>query len=245
MPFGPKGLLVTLSVPVPQDARVSYSSPEIFAAVDRVMGPEIPPDFPKKYATNLKRVDLFNAQISADSEEFVRWQKRHNVEMHPEPLAIFEGSLKRGQVIASTLVEHPKVAHPERFEDACSVVLQRAVLISNPGAESETIFLRSYLHSEEKTGAFANFVPRGGMQIAFSSKTIWFPLELTSAISEPAAYVVLDVLTIKPLESKQLPSAFRVAKTAEMKYQGKIYQVSRLTGKLASNQKWEDLNISP
>src|SRR5713226_946004 len=105
MPFGPKGLIVTLSLPVPQDARVTYANPEIFAAVNRVMGPEIPPDFPKKYSVNLKRVDLFNGHISVDSEEFVRWEKRHNVEMRKEPLAIFEGSFKRGQVIASTLVE--------------------------------------------------------------------------------------------------------------------------------------------
>ncbi len=210
------------------------------------MGPEIPADFPKKYFVGLQRVNIFNQHISFDAEEFVKWQKRYNVEMKKDFLATFEGSLKRGQVIASTLVEHPSVSHPERFKDACSVVLQRAVLISNPAPDGlrETIFLRSYLHSvEESRGAAANFVPSGGFQVSFPSKTVWFPLELTTGISEPTAWVVLDILSAKPLNQKQLPSPFRVAKTGKMTYQGKSYQVFRVTAKLDTKQKWEDFNV--
>ena len=245
MPFGSKGLIVTWSVPVPQDARITYSDGEIFTAVDRVMGPEVPADFPKKYSAGLSRVELFNANISTDSREFVLWEKRHNVEMKQEPLRIFDSAFKKGQVIASTLVQHPDVAHPERFEDACSVVLQRAVIFSDPADSREVIVLRPYLHSVDDTSReAANFVPSGGMRIALSSRTLWFPLELTSAISEPASYVVLDVLSSKPVNSRQLPGALRVAKTGKMKYQGKTYVVTRITGKLAANQKWEDMNLS-
>ena len=242
MPFGPKGLVVTLSLPVPADARVTYANPDVFAAVNRVMGPEIPKDFPKKYSTNLQRVDLFNERVSFDIDEFVRWQKRYNVEMKKDFLSVFGGAFNRGQLVASTLVEHPPVAHPERFEDACSVVLQRAVLVSDP--ERETFFLRSYLHSVEPGGAAANFVPRGGFQVSFPSRTVWFPLELTTGISEPVAYVVLDVLSAKPLSSKQLPGAFRVAKTGKMTFQGKSYEVTRVTGKLDTTKRWQDLNIA-
>jgi len=132
MPFGPKGLVVTWSGPVPQDAEVTYASPEIFSEVDHVMGSETPDDFPKKYLDKLKRVDLFNAQISENSNELVQWEKRHNVEMQREPLSIFENYLSSNYVIASTLVEHPQVSEPEKYKDACSVVLQRGVIVSDP-----------------------------------------------------------------------------------------------------------------
>lgn len=238
-------MVVTLSLPVPQDARVTYASPDTFAAVDRVMGPEIPANFPKKYSENLHHVDIFNAHISFTPDEFIRWQKRYDVEMKSEFASIFEGSFKRDKVIASTLVEHPSVAHPERYKDACSVVLQRAVLVSDPAQERETIFLRSYLHSVDDAGGGAtNFVPTGGFQVSFPSKTLWFPLELTTGISEPTAFVVLDILSTKPLNEKGLPAPFRVVKTSEMTFQGKRYQVFRVTAQLDTKQKWEDLNAS-
>lgn len=246
MPFGPKGLVVTLSLPVPQDARVTYATADIFTAVNRVMGPEIPADFPKKYSTGLQRMEIFNQHVSFDTDELTRWQKRHNVEMKKEFLSTFEGSFKRGQVVASTLVEHPSVTHPETFEDACSVVLQRAVLVSNPGPDGlrETFFLRSYLHSVDASGKeAANFVPSTGFRVSFPSQTVWFPLELTTGISEPNAWVVLDVLSTKPLNKKDIPSAFRIAKTGRLVYQGKSYRVTRLTAKLDTKQKWADLNV--
>jgi len=234
---------VTLSVPVPQDARVTYASPDIFVAVERVMGPEIPANFPKKYSANLQRVDMFNARISLDVDEFVRWQKHFNVEMKKEFLSVFEKTFGGGQLVASTLVEHPSVSHPEHYEDACSVVLQRAVIVSNPA--EEIIFFRSYLHSaEDSGGAAANFVPRGGFQVSFPSRSVWFPLELTTGISEPTAYVVLDILSSRPLNVKELPSPFRVAKTGKMTYAGKSYEVSRVTAELDTKQKWEDLHLN-
>lgn len=224
---------------------MTYASPDTFAAVDQVMGPEIPSDFPKRYSENLHHVDIFNAHISFTLDEFVRWQRRYDVVMKQEFSSIFEGSFKRNQVVASTLVEHPTVAHPERFKDACSVVLQRAVILSDPEQERETIFLRSYLHSVDDSGKGAtNFVPRGGFQVSFPSKTVWFPLELTTGISEPTAFVVLDILTTKPLDEKGLPTSFRVAKTAEMTFHGKSYKVFRVTAQLDTKQKWEDLNAN-
>ncbi len=80
--------------------------------------------------------------------------------------------------------------------------------------------------------------------MSFPSKTVWFPLELTTGISEPTAFVVLDILTTKPLDEKGLPTSFRVAKTAEMTFHGKSYKVFRVTAQLDTKQKWEDLNAN-
>jgi len=243
MPFGPKGLVVTWSVPVPEEARVTYAGPEIFTAVDRVMGTEIPPDFPKEYLRDLKHVELFNAQMSFASNDLEKWEKRADVEMQHEPLEVFEKYFSTKHVVASTLVEHPTVSHPEKIKDACNIVLQRAVIFSNPDPGSETLYLRSYFHTTDDTGMRANFVPSGGMKIEFSSKRIWFPLELTRFISEPAAYVVLDILTPANFEAKS--AEFKTAKTGKMEYQGKTYHVTRLTAKLAGGKEWKDLSLEP
>jgi len=235
--------VVTWSLPVPQDARVSYAGPEIFDAVDRILGSEIPLDFPKEYLRDLKHVELFNAQMSFASNELEQWEKRADVEMQHGPLSVFEKYFSTKHVVASTLVEHPAVSHPEKIKDACSVVLQRAVIISNPDPGSETLFLRSYFHTVDDTGGRANFVPSGGMRIEFASRKIWFPLELTRFISEPAAYVVLDVLTPSNFAAK--PEEFKTGKTGKMEYHGKTYHVTRLTAKLAGGKEWKDLSLEP
>ncbi len=211
----------------------------------RVTGPDIPKDFPKKYLKNLQKVELFNASMSWDTQELARWEKRHGVEMEKEPVAIFEDYLKTGHVIFTTLVGHPRVPDPQRWI-ACSVVLQRAVIVYAEGSKGrEKLFLRSYFHSAKDSENFVNFVPRGGIEVSFASDTIWFPLELTRVIQEPASYVVLDVLTPKPLDVKQLPEPFRLGKTGQMQYQGKLYSVTRATAKLAAKQKWPDLRLKP
>lgn len=205
-------------------------------------GPEIPKDFPAKYTKDLKRVGLFNASMSWDIQQLVRWEERHGIQMEKEPSAIFEDYLRTNHVIFSTLVEHPKVNDAARYT-ACSVVLQRGVIVY--GSPRERLFLRSYFHSAKDSENFANFVPRGGIEISFASDTIWFPLELTRVIQEPASYVVLDILTPKPFRTKELREPFRVGKGGEISYEGRKYYVSRVTAKLAAKQKWPDLRLQP
>lgn len=245
MPFGPEGLVVTWVGPVPKEARVSFTTSNIFSAAARVTGPEIPADFPKKYLTKLQHVELFNASMFWDTEGFVGWEKRHGIEeMEKAPLDIFENYIKAGYVIFGTLVKHPPVPEPKLYR-ACSVVLQRGVLIWNPNPATQTLFLRSYFHSAKDAQNFANFAPRGGIQMSFASETIWFPLELTRVIQEPASYVVLDILTPNPLSAKELPEPFRLGKEGQIKYQGKNYHVTRVEGTLAAKQKWPDLKLQP
>jgi hypothetical protein len=171
-----------------------------------------------------------------------------------EPLRVFSDYIDSGYAIQTMLIRHPTAPNFLRFA-ACSVVLQRGVIVYDNGVED--LFLKSYIHSAEKPNldhvvnstqqrseGFANFVPRGGIHIgSFKSDTIWFPLSTTEVIEEPASYVVLDFLTPAPLDTKQLPEPFRAEKTGKMKFRGTDYYVTRISAKLP-RQKTADLNLT-
>lgn len=143
------------------------------------------------------------------------------------------------------LVEHPNAADPDQLS-ACSVVLQRGVIVyDNEGTlqPKETLFLRDRFHSAKDSENFVNFVPRGAIQMSFPSESIWFPLERLEGIEELASYVVLDILTLKPLSYEQLPKPFQLEKTAQMQYQGKSYSVARITAKLAAGHELTELRL--
>lgn len=221
------------------------------------MGSDIPKGFPRQYTQGLREVELFNPSTVYRSEELVRWQEQHGQKVKDEPLRVFQNYLESGFVVQEMLVRHPIVPNFARFV-ACSVVLQRFVIVYDNGVEN--LFLRSYIHSAEQanlahrtnlaqtksSGAnFANFVPRGGIHIAsFKSDTVWVPLATTELIEEPASYVVLDILTRGPLDAKQLPEPFVTVKSGRMKYRGIPYYVSRVSAKLP-RQKTADLNLKP
>jgi hypothetical protein len=209
--------------------------------VNAVAGPEIPARFPQKYRKGLSRSDLFNATLSWTLDDVTRTQKRFEIEMESKPLEIFRDYIARGNVIFSTLVSHPRVPDPKQFR-ACSIILQRAVLVSNPPIQ--TIYLRSYFHSAASAGEFVNFVPRGGLRISFASDTVWFPLRLTSVITEPEAFVVLDVLSRGGVTSEMVPKAFSAKRRGKVMLDGRAYVVTRLEGALSAKEEWPDLNIN-
>jgi hypothetical protein len=249
MPFGPGGLVVTWVVPVPEQAEVSWVNNGIFEAVNRVAGPEIPRDFPAKYRKNLQRVQVFNSSMFWDTEALTAWEKRHGIdEMEEEPLSIFDDYLKGGNVLLGALVRHPAVAKSGFFV-SCSVVLQRAIVVFANGRED--LYLKSYFHSSRDESNFVNFVPAGGFRISFKSDKIWFPLELTRVIQEPYSYVVLDVLTEKPLDLGQLPKSFQAAGTggagmAKSLTLGRAsYSTTRIVARLSGKEKSPDLNLRP
>jgi hypothetical protein len=205
-PFGLEGLVISWVGPAPLAARVSYTDGHIFNATARVTGREIPKDFPEKYTHDLHEVELFNASISTSTPEVVAWHKRYLDDFGAEPLAIFNDYLQAGFAIFGTLMEYPPVTQSPGQDSAaaaasfraCSVVLQRAVLISDPApivpaaagsapTPRQTLILRSYMHSAQDSQRFVNFVPRGGLQMVYTSDTIWFPLELTRVVQEPAS----------------------------------------------------------
>jgi hypothetical protein len=234
-------LVVTWVGPVPEQAEVSYTDGAIFARAAAVTGPDMPRDLPAKYLKGLQRVELFNASISWDAQALTAWEKRYGIEMEREPLSVFEQYLKSGHVIFSTLVRHPTVPEP-RFYAACSIILQRGVIVYANG--TETLYLRSYFHSARDANTFVNFAPRGGLRISFKSDKIWFPLELTRFIQEPYSQVVLDVATPKSLDLKDLPKGFEAGRKGTLTVDGAPHQVVRLTARIPGKERTPDLNLS-
>jgi len=234
-------LTVSWVGPVPKTAKVSQVDGEVFEKLAVVNGSDIPDGYPEKYLKDLQRVGIANAYMSWDIDELTKWQRRHEIEMSPEPLAIFKSYLERGNLIFSALVEHPPVDDPPSFT-ACSVVLQRGVIVFSRGRES--LFLRSYFHSTNGEDS-ANFVPSGGLEITFPSDGVWFPLELTKVIYEPASYVVLDVLTQEPLNGKQVPAPFQMGPQCWMAFGGEKLNATRLVATLEGGKDWPDLQIQP
>ena len=227
--------------PVPKGGKVSYADAAIFRAVAKVTGPEIPKGYPKKYTENLQRVDIFNESMAWDIESVHRWDKRNGITPTPEVTAIFDRYIRRGHTIRMMLVEHPKVPAPDLYR-ACSVVLQRGVIIYDNGRE--TLFLRSYMHSSKDSRNYVNFVPKGGIKISFRSDNIWFPLETTRVVQEPESYVVLDILTQRPLSEAALPRPFRITNRGKMQYEGKTYVVTRVTARYVI-PRFDDLSVKP
>lgn len=240
MPFGPEGLAVTWVGPIPKDASVTYTDSSVFDTVNAVAGAEVPASFPQKYRKGLRRSKLFNATLSWSADDVVRTQKRFKIEMEPKPLQIFRDYIEQGNVIFSTLVTHPTVADASRFTK-CDVVLQRAVLVSNPPVQ--TIYLRSYFHSAASGDEYVNFAPSGGLRISHESDTIWFPLRLTSVITEPASFVVLDILSADELDRDAIPRGFRVTTRGKVSLNGQSYALTRLRGVLSGKEDWPDIRI--
>ncbi|MFI1829644.1 hypothetical protein ACH41E_24845 [Streptomyces sp. NPDC020412] len=200
------GLVVTWSGPAPAEARVKLGNGEIFERVEQVTGPGIPDAYPKKYLDNLRASDVFNASTAWTTEELVRWQERHGIEMERAALAVYEDYLSKGNTIFMALVDHPAVAEPAAYV-ACSLVLQRAVVVYNGGREE--LFLRSYFHSaRDDSSEYVNFAPSGSVHYSFKTDAAWFPLELTRFIAEPASYVELDVVTPEDFDEALLPQPF-------------------------------------
>jgi hypothetical protein len=232
--------VVTWVGPVPADARVTIVDDEIFRVAADATGPGIPEDFPELYTKDLQEVDVFNASMAWDLQEVTRWQERQNIKMEPGPSEAFQRYLDTGHVILETLVEHPAVDVPERFV-ACSVVLQRGVIVFADG--QETLFLRSYFHSAADADNFVNFAPRGGLRVSFATESIWFPLELSQFIQEPASYVVLDILTPKPLNEQAIPPPFSLERTGRVSYEGNVYAVARIRATLKAGEAAPDLDL--
>lgn len=224
------GLVVTWAGPAPKEARVKLGNGDIFERVEQVTGTGIPAGYPKKYLENLRTSEVFNASMAWTPDELVRWQERHGIEMEPEAMSVFESYLSDGHRIFMALVDHPSVDDPGSFV-ACSLVLQRAVIVYN--GRREELFLRSYFHSARNDSSQSvNFVPGGSVHYSFKTDSAWFPLELTRLISEPASYVELDIVTPEEFDESLLPEPFSAQETGYVLLGDVKYQVRRASAVL-------------
>ncbi|MFH8694488.1 hypothetical protein [Streptomyces chartreusis] len=224
------GLVVTWAGPAPEEARVKVGNGDIFERVEQVTGTGIPAGYPEKYLDNLRTSEVFNASMAWTPDELVRWQERHGIEMEPEAMSVFESYLNNGHRIFMTLVDHPSVSDPGSFV-ACSLVLQRAVIVYN--GRRQDLFLRSYFHSARTDSSeYVNFVPGGSVHYSFKTDSVWFPLELTRLISEPASYVELDIVTPEEFDEALLPAPFSPQANGPVLLGDVKYQVRRASAVL-------------
>ncbi|MEV4161991.1 hypothetical protein [Nonomuraea dietziae] len=235
---------MTWSGPVPQYARYGVGNGEIFGKVAEVTGMDTPQGYPAKYLENLSDADVFNPGMVHSTDELIAWQRRHGIEMEPEALEVFQGYLDRNYPIFTSLVSHPAVDEPADYI-ACSLVLQRGVIVYNGNGRQE-LFLRSYFHSAKADGSeYVNFVPRRGIHYSFKSDALWFPLELTRLMSEPASYVEIDIATTDGLDQLDIPAQFSPTTTGFATLNGHKYEVMRISARfeVSKRQRIEDLII--
>jgi hypothetical protein len=242
--FSQGDLVTTWAGPVPEKAKVSFATSAPFDSAARDLGQDIPSGFPEKYTQNIKQVDIFNQSMAWSTQQLIEVEKKYGfiIDRDDEALPIFERYSKTGHNFITVLVQHPAVPASVFPFSSCSIVLQRGIIQYAEG--KETLFLRSYFHSKNEHGDFVNFVPKGGLAISFSSTEIWFPLSLTKVISEPASYVVLDILTEKPLEAGRVPTPFRSERDAkEISFEGRKFFATRVTAKFESGKDLEDFRL--
>ena len=257
--LGNEGLVVTWSGPASKDGRFAVVHGDIFGMKEETAPERIFKDYPEKYIKGLQQVDIFNPHISLSVDDFVEIQRRYEIDMKERPLEIFRDYTNEDYAIVTTAIEHPEVPDPREYV-LCSVVFQRGAILYRNGRETLTI--QSHLHSAKDEENFVNLVPRGGVQMAFSSDVIWFPLALSEVIDEPASYVVLDILTSEQtaIEQGQLPEPFQLVSTAQVSgeniseympagsaqdYAGETFNVARVVAKLEAGRSWPDLEVRP
>jgi len=244
--FRPNELVTTWAGPIPQKAKVKITTSTPFDVASRSLGPEFPSGYPAKYLQNLKQVDIFNQTIAVGTQQLIDVQKRHGmiIDASDDALPIFEKYAKANHDFIFVLVQHPATASPSAGFTSCSVVLQRGVIEYADG--NQTLYLRSYFHSTNGKGEFVNFTPKGGLEISFASPDIWFPLSLTKVIPEPASFVVLDILTPRPLDARQVPAPFKAAtQSRELGFDGRRLFGTRIMAKFDSGKDLEDFRLKP
>jgi hypothetical protein len=133
-------------------------------------------------------------------------------------------------------VGHPPVGKPSDYQ-LCTCVLARAVVTWDKGVQ--TTYLRSYFHSRgESSPAKVNFVPRTAVSYQSRRNDIWFTQRFNPLAQEAKTYLVLDVLTQKPLtladDQKARLTDFQVAPPDKVQFAGRTWNRLRITREYAT-----------
>jgi hypothetical protein len=244
-PFGPEGLVIAWTGPVPSQARISLTSHDVFELVDRAIGPPAI-DVPRQqHGTDVYSSEVFNVSMAWDLDEVRRWNDRHGFVISDEALALFSKYLETGKyAIFQSLVQHP--APPEEVQkfEACSVVFQRGEIFYDPDSGRQDLFLRSQFHDTGPGGAAVNFTTTSALHLSFQTNPgIWYPLQVTKLNREPTS-VVLDICTPNPLKQTEFPKGFNVDKKGRVRYGVHDYHVCRLIATFGGEEEVPDFQLT-
>ena len=180
-----------------------------------------------------------------DIDEVRRWNDRHGFAISDEALALFSEYLDTGKyVIFQSLVQHPAPPEDVGEFEACSVVFQQGVIFSDPELNRQDLFLHSQFRDTGPRGAAANFAPKSVLQLSFATNPgIWYPLRVTKLNREPTS-VVLNLCTPKPLDKRQVPKGFEIAKRGRLTHGVRSYYVSQITATFQGGEEVPDLQLS-
>jgi hypothetical protein len=255
---GKQVLVVTWTIPfIAKDAKIERDTGnDVFAAMSRVAGSEIPPGFPGDYLLNLATVPyppgLDGTQVMTTLDELSAWEEKFHVVMNPLVMAVFKTYFDDDETrdgkknVYGTVVRHPHLDDPSGYR-FCTCTLQRAILIWD--AKQEQLYVRSSYRSARDPRNFANFVPRAGLKFTFTTGRIWFPLRLNRVLPEPGApaFLMLDILTRKALPDSAIPVEFTVLQRGSVTLGNVTYAFVRLTRRyeLGDVDPIEDLSLAP
>jgi len=236
-------LVIPWAVPVPANAKVRFTDGKTIDAVSPNSGPGAVPEFPKKYTTDSKRVEVFNSSMAWSVSQLLDIEKRFGIEMSRDAIAVFEKYASTRHDFVVALVQHPPFSGSQDLTAHCSVVLQQGVIEFADG--KQTLHLRSYFYSANKSGGAVNFVPGNAVEITFETGEIWFPLSLTKLIGEPSSYVLLDIVTPEPMKSTNWGRGFQVTESKKITLNGKTAYVTHGSAKFDAGKDLDDLRLKP
>ncbi len=236
-PAGVKHLVVTWSIPVPADATVDHDpTGTLLADLDTRFGSE-PAGFPSEYSINLETTAFLphpETKKKLDNTKAVEdWLLKHfDIRLEPEVKPALEDYFKNKRWIYGRVVEHPPALQDGLGYRFCTCTLQRAAVVfdwSRKGKEEE-LWVRTRFRSARDQLTFVNFVPRTPVVFTFQAGKVWFPLALNRILPEPGkpAFLLLDVLSRKPLALDQIPAAFGRQAVGTIVHAGATWHVTRI-----------------
>lgn len=241
-------LLVTWVIPAPADAKAETSDGKLLAALDARFGGE-PPGYPVEYASNVSQYPYLDHPASKKTiksgKELKDWVGQFGFPTEPEAEAALDKYFKANRLLYGLVVEHPPVADNGLGFKFCTCVLQRAAIVWD-GDQQQT-WVRSTYRSARDQRTWVNFAPDSPVKFTFAARSIWFPLALNKILPEPGApaFLLLDILTKKPLAVNQIPAGFVVDPKGNVPLQGGTWNVMRLWRRYQRGDPAEDLSLQP
>jgi hypothetical protein len=244
-----KTLAVTWTIPVPAGATANTDPGTFMKQLDADNSfPIEPAGFPIEYATNVwpasypshpqTKKKILNGTAHA------AWLRSFGLAHDPAAVPITANYFANNRhVLFGMVVQHPPVPNAGRAFKFCTCILQRAVLIWD--ANKENLWVRTRFRSAKDNLNWANFEPADPVKFRFDSPSIWFPLAYNDALPEPPAFLVLDVVTRKPLAKAAVPPGFAVEDPRPVTYNNETWSLTRLRRRYDKSEPSADLSIAP